>query len=102
MICDLQKLLVPRLCGPDRIGGTLARVLERNVRKAVASLKTAERSRHRAKLLERATRRLEAIVRASTAERGKDAGKHATAPACQARIARMVEQRRGRLAALRS
>ncbi|HJW68083.1 MAG TPA: hypothetical protein VJ829_01865 [Candidatus Binatia bacterium] len=76
MICDLQKLLVPRLCGPDRIGGTLARVLERNVRKAVASLKTAER--------------------------GKHAGKHATAPACQARIARMVEQRRGRLAALRS
>ena len=101
MICDLQKLLVPALCGSDRIGVPLAHSLERNVRKALAILKAVQRrgGKPRAKLLERACRRLTAIVRASAAHHGKHS---TTSPACQATIARMVEQRVGRLAALGS
>ena len=101
MICDLQKLLVPALCGPDRIGPPVAHALERNVRKALAILKAVQRrgGKPRAQLLERASRRLTAIVRASAAHHGK---RSTTSPACQATIARMVAQRVGRLAALGS
>jgi hypothetical protein len=98
MICDLEKLLGPTLCGSEPIGGALARAVRDDVRKAEALLRTAGRTPvgHRARLFRRADRRLDAIVRASMAHRGK----HAIAPACQATIARVVAQRRGRLAAL--
>jgi hypothetical protein len=98
MICDLRKLLVRALCGPDRIGAPLERALERNVRKAVAILERTQRSpeRRRANLLARANRRLEAIIRASEVHPAK----HATPPACQAAIVRLLQQRRGRLATL--
>jgi hypothetical protein len=97
-ICDLKKLLVPTLCGPDPIGATLARTIRRNVGKAVTLLESAERSRgkHRMRLVERAGGRLRAILRAAAA-RGR---KHGTTAACQAAIGRLVGQRQGRLAAL--
>ena len=97
VICDLEKMLAPTLCGPDRIGAAVERAFEHDVRKAVAFLRIARRApaRHRARLLRRADRRLQAIVRASAAHR-----RHPIAPACQAAIAHVVGQRRGCLAAL--
>ena len=97
-ICDLEKLLVPTLCGSEHIDATLAHTIRRNVGKAVGLLETGERSRskRRARLLERADGRLGAIVRASAARHKK----HGPTEACRAAIAQLVGQRRGRLAAL--
>src|SRR5262249_41854218 len=97
-ICDLRKLLVPTLCGAERLDASLERTIRRDVAKAVALLSPGERSRgrRRARFLERADARLGAIVRTSTARPKK----HGPTDACRAAIARLVGQRRGRLAAL--
>lgn len=83
--CELARLLVPSLCGPDPLHAKLAKVLSRNIRKArtlVGRAAAATNAKKVARFTTRADRQLAAIRRraAKLAKRGR------ITAACQATL----------------